>query len=130
MSPTSPIYGMESRSKPRRSRCITRRLDQMFAFVFSHFSFIGHVLNKLLWESVETYISVTHMENTGLVYSPVKNAYAVSIVFSSPSKCVNKSSVEQKSSCQKPVRKYCKSNFHVNESSFNSSLGIVSEQVT
>lgn len=56
----------------------------MFAFVFSHFSFIGHVLNKLLWESVETYISVTHMENTGLVYSPVKNAYAVSIVLAVP----------------------------------------------
>lgn len=129
MSPTSPIYGMGSRSKPRPSRCITTRLDQMFAFAFSHFSFIGHALNKVLWESVETYISVTHMANTGLVYSPVRNAYTAPIVFSSPRKCVNKFSVRKKSSCQKPVKKCCKSNLHVNESRFNSSLGIVSEQV-
>ena len=129
VSPNSPIYGMESRSKPRPSRCITTRLDQMFAFAFSHFSFIGHVLNKILWESVETYIGVTHMTNTGLVYSPVRNVYTAPTVFSSPSKCVNKSSVGQKSSCQKPVKKCCKSNLHINESRFNSSLGIVSEQV-
>ena len=59
VSSTSPIYGMEARSKELCNRSNAAGLKKMFAFAFPPFSLIAWVINKVLQKSVETMILVT-----------------------------------------------------------------------
>ena len=92
VSPTSPIYGMKARSKQFCNRCSAAGLEQNLWFCIPNHQpdrSSGKQGSSGKYRSNDT--SDTHMADTTLVYSPIKNVHTTSIAFTSPPKPIAKS---------------------------------------
>ena len=92
VSTTSPIYGIDARSKQFCNRCNTAGLEQNVWFCISTLQ-LDRSGNKQgssgKCRSSDT--SDTHVADAILVYSPTKNVYLTSIAFSGPTKPITTS---------------------------------------
>ena len=106
MSPTSPICGMEARSKQFCNRCNAAGLEQNVWFCIPTLQLDrpgdkqGSSGNCKINDT-----SDTHMADTTLVYSPTKNVHITSIAFTSPTKPITKSPGRKTSSWENQVLK-------------------------
>ena len=107
VSPTSPIYGMEARSKQFCSGCNQQDWNKMFGFAFPPFSLIGQVINKVLRENVEAMILVTPTWQTQLWYTLLlRMSIQRPLHFTSPPKPITKSHGRKTSFCENQVNKF------------------------
>ena len=106
VSPTSPICGMEARSKQFCNRCNAAGLEQNVWFCIPTLQLDrpgdkqGSSGNCKINDT-----SDTHMADTTLVYSPTKNVHITSIAFTSPTKPITKSPGRKTSSWENQVLK-------------------------
>ena len=105
VSPTSPIYGMEARSS-FATDAMQQDWNKVFGFVFPPLQpdRSGDKQGSSgKCRSNDT--SDTHMTDTTLVYSPIKNVHTMSIAFTSPPKPITKSPGRKTSSFENQVPK-------------------------
>ena len=108
VSSTSPIYGMEARSKELCNRCNAAGLEKNVCFCISTFqpdSLGDKQGSSEKCRNNDT--SDTHMTNTTLVYSPTKKVHTMYIAFTNHNKPITKSPGRKTSSCEHYVPKVC-----------------------
>ena len=104
VSPTSPVYGMEARSKQFCNRCNAAGLEQNVWFCIPTLQFDRLIDKQGSSGKCRSNDTIgTHMADTALVYSPTKNIHATSISFTSPPKPITKSPGRKTSSCENQV---------------------------
>ena len=104
--PTSPIYGMEGRSKQFCNRCNAAGLEQNVSFRIPTLqSDRSGDKQGYSGKCGSNDTSDTHMVDSTLLHSPIKNVHTTSIAFTSPPKPITKSPGRKVSSCEKQVPK-------------------------